>query len=478
MLQERIASFALLLCACGGPPPPEAPGPAPVAVASTSGASPQPAADRIVRRTIVLHTRRSGTMVTLIHGNGSRESTMEIDENGRGPKVESKYKVAPDHTLIAFDANGHEEAGQPVDEHFVLEAGQATWKSTDEQGTKAVTAPAFYVPHATDTEALGLLAQALIAAGGTLPLLPDGSARAERVGEATVRGPNGATQHLAAWSITGRGFVPETVWLDDAGELWGVVGDWGGTVPEAWEDSIGPLNAQVRTIRRRLATALAQRLGARPPEAGLAITHARVLDVIAKRWLPDRTVVVKGGKIVSVAPSSKGDVPAGAETIDAGGKALIPGLWDLHGHVDETQGPIYLAAGVTTIRDDADDPDYMDGFANAYDAGRALGPHVLEGVFVEGRGSEAAGSQITVETPEEARAAIEKYAKQGYVQIKISVAVKPALVPILTKVAHDKGMRVSGLVPVHMLAEDAVRAGYDEITHVNWLFLNFLADHD
>jgi imidazolonepropionase-like amidohydrolase len=56
--------------------------------------------------------------------------------------------------------------------------------------------------------------------------------------------------------------------------------------------------------------------------------------------------------------------------------------------------------------------------------------------------------------------------------------MKPELVPILTEAAHAKGMLVTGHIPVHMLAHEAVRAGYDGIEHINMLFLNFLATHE
>ncbi len=62
--------------------------------------------------------------------------------------------------------------------------------------------------------------------------------------------------------------------------------------------------------------------------------------------------------------------------------------------------------------------------------------------------------------------------------VKIYNSVKTELVPILAKEAHARGMMVTGHIPVHMLANEAVKAGYDQIEHVNMLFLNFLADHD
>ena len=226
------------------------------------------------------------------------------------------------------------------------------------------------------------------------------------------------------------------------------------------------------------AEALAQKLADRPPEAGLAITHARVLDVIAKTWLPDQTVVIKRLEDRLGRAVRKGDAPAGAETIDAAGKALLPGLWDMHAHLDESSGPIYLAAGVTTVRDVGNDPDYLDDLVKAFDEGHALGPHVLKAGLVEGRGLEAAAAKITAETAgrsasrgrrvQEARLRADEDLQLGEARAR----------PGDRQAAHAKGMRVSGHVPVHMKAEEAVRAGYDEITHINMLFLNFFIDKD
>jgi hypothetical protein len=396
VFRQRFLAAAFLLTACGEAHPPEAIAPAvieppPPPVASIAPLPPLPV-DRVVRRSITVRSRRSGTEVTVIHGDRTRDSTVESVGGGGGPRVTVHFKIAPDHTLLSFDADGHGagETAQLIDEHFFLEAGRATWKSTVEQGTREVAGAAFFVPLAPGAESIGLLAQAAIAAGGTLPLLPDGVAHAEQVGEASVQGPNGATQPLVAWSIAGLGFAPRIVWMDAAGELWGEVGEQGATVPEGWEAAIEPLLSQVKAIERRRTEALARKLGDTPPAAGLAITHARVLDVIAKKWLEDQTVVVRGSKIVSVDPSGGGAAPVGAETIDAGGKALLPGLWDLHAHIDETSGAIDLAAGVTTVRTVGGDADPIDDLAKAFDEGRALGPHLLKG-----RGGHVAGDEIT-----------------------------------------------------------------------------------
>ena len=70
------------------------------------------------------------------------------------------------------------------------------------------------------------------------------------------------------------------------------------------------------------------------------------------------------------------------------------------------------------------------------------------------------------------------YKARGYDGIKIYNSMRPELVPILTKEAHAQGMSVTGHVPVHMLANEVVTAGYDGIEHINMLFLNFFATHE
>jgi len=129
------------------------------------------------------------------------------------------------------------------------------------------------------------------------------------------------------------------------------------------------------------------------------------------------------------------------------------------------------------VRDVGNDPDKLDDCLRRYDAGEAVGPHVVRFGFIEGRNEKAASSKVTAENEAEAKAAVELYAKRGYEGIKIYNSMKPELVPVLTKEAHARKMLVTGHIPVHMLANEAVRAGYDGIEHINMLFLNFLADH-
>lgn len=161
---------------------------------------------------------------------------------------------------------------------------------------------------------------------------------------------------------------------------------------------------------------------------------------------------------------------------DAAGRVVLPGLWDMHTHFGDADGLLDIAAGVTSVRDLGNDPDFLLAQKQKIDAGEAIGPRIVLAGVIDGPGPFQAPTNMLVTTPDEARKAVDFYRQRGYEAIKIYSSVKPELVPVLTQYAHEHGMRVSGHIPAGMRAEEAVDAGYDEIQHANMLFLNFMPD--
>jgi imidazolonepropionase-like amidohydrolase len=192
----------------------------------------------------------------------------------------------------------------------------------------------------------------------------------------------------------------------------------------------------------------------------------------------DTTVVVTGDRITAVGAGGQIVVPGGAEIVDAHGRTLMPGLWDMHVHLSSKDGLMHLAAGVTTVRDMANDTDFLLDLRRRFEAGEALGPRVLLAGFIDGPGPFAGPSKVLVSTPEAALKAVDRYKELGYEQVKLYSSLDPALVPPIIERAHHLGLRVSGHIPNGLTAEQAVREGFDEIQHVNFLFLNFLPGVD
>jgi len=282
-------------------------------------------------------------------------------------------------------------------------------------------------------------------------------------------------RHVTAYLIEGLGFSPSTVWLDDEQGFFASVDRFYSVVRAGWESSVPKLlekqEARASTRTLELARTLIRR-----PKQPVAITNANVFDSATGQSAPGSTVLIDGNRIRTVGEDGAVTIPSQAERIDAGGKTLLPGLWDMHVHMGPTDGMLHMAAGVTSVRDLANDNDALLQMKREIDSGTAIGPRITMRGFMDGRGPYTGPTKVFVDTEAEARSAIDNYAKLGYEGIKVYSSIKPELVPTIIKLAHEKGLRVSGHVPAFMTARQFVEAGADEIQHINMLFLNFFFD--
>jgi len=462
-MQKQLLAAAALLAACTHYP---APVTAPAAVAA-------PAASAAGERRYVMITgaNRAGQQVVTVNGN-ARIVDFEFNDRGRGPKTHTVVTVNAAGVPVSETTTGNDYYKGAVDERLTTAGGRASWKNKAEGGEKA--AGGFYVGMYSPPEESGMLAKALLAAPGQrLALLPAGEASIRRAGDLTLE-DGGRKAHVTHYAIVGLGFEPSDVWLDDQNDFFASVSSWSSVIREEWQSAIPKvLAAQEASGKARIAD-LAARLTRRP--AALAITGARLFDPATMQVTPDTTIVIVGEKIVSVGPDGSAAIPPSAERIDAAGKTVIPGLWDMHTHNSDSDGLLDVASGVTTVRDMANDIDFVTGLRKSWGEGSAVGPRLILAGFMDGPGPYAGPTKVLVDSEDEIRKAIDRYASLGYVQIKVYSSMRPELVPFITSYAHSKGLRVSGHIPAFMLAEQAVRQGYDEIQHANMLLLNFLPD--
>jgi imidazolonepropionase-like amidohydrolase len=206
---------------------------------------------------------------------------------------------------------------------------------------------------------------------------------------------------------------------------------------------------------------------AKPPP--LAITNVTVVDVRGGPSRPGMTVLVRDGRIASVA--SKGAVPRGARVLDGRGKHLIPGLWDMHVHLSY-QGPsalpLFLAHGVTGVRDLGSLLNEIDPWRDQIDAGVRDGPRIVRaGPMINGRSSNP--YQMAVTTAEEARGAVRALKYAGVDLIKTHRRTeRPAYFAAVAE-AKAQGLPFVGHIPMTVTPEEAADAGQG-IEHAETLF--------
>lgn len=432
-------------------------------------------AQKETRYTVLLTGNTAGVQTSNVRPDGARELTYEYTDRGRGPKLTTTIKLDANGLPVSLDTTGHDYLKAPVAETFTFENGVARWKNTAESGEKRLTAHAFYNSMNAAPEEFALLAQALLKSPDRrLPLLPDGEASIERTGELTLKDSAGE-RRVVSYEVTGLDFTPGTVWLDEDNSFFASVSSWLSVIREGWESSAATLLKKQDELEAGRISKLAHTL-TRKPSTPLAFTNANLFDAETGKTIPNMTVLVVGNRIKAVGRTGKVSVPKDAEVIDARGKTLMPGLWDMHVHIGPNDGLMHVAAGVTSVRDMANDTEALFALKSKIEAGEEIGPRILMAGIMDGRGPYAGPTKVLVDTEEEARAAVDNYARLGYSQVKIYSSIKPELVPVIIARAHEKGLRVSGHVPAFMTAEQFVRAGADEFQHINFFVLNFLFD--
>lgn len=398
----------------------------------------------------------------------------EYNDRGRGPKIAEDLRLDPAGLPVLVSLKGNDYFKNSVAEKFNVENGRATWKGSAEHGS-APFGRSFYLSFNGVPGEMALLANALLKAPSQrLTLLPAGEVTVERGGARSLSN-GGKTIHVTQYLITGIDFIPLPVWLDDSGELFASGSTWLMTIRKGWEPAIPDLSGAQDSIAHLRLSKLAGQLRSRP-RGPVVFRNARLFDSESGSMRENMSVVVTGNRITSVGPSAELATPANAEVIDVRGRTLMPGLWDMHVHIGDLDGMQQIAAGVTSVRDLANDTDELMKRKANFDSGSLIGPRIVMAGIIDGVSPFAAPTKVLVETEEQARAAVDNYAKLGYVQIKVYSSVKPELVPVIIDQAHKRGLRVSGHVPAFMTAEQVVKLGFDEIQHVNFLFLNFWAD--
>jgi imidazolonepropionase-like amidohydrolase len=285
-------------------------------------------------------------------------------------------------------------------------------------------------------------------------------------------GPQAAhSLRLHGYVVSGLIWGSETLWMDDHQELAALVTtdaefDHFEAVRENFEPSLG---AFIQQAARNNLDALAKLAAKakRPPTARLAITNVTVIDGTGAGPIHNANVFIEDGVIARIDHERNPDLD-GYDKLDGTGKYLIPGLWDMHAHYEQVEwGPIYLAAGVTTVRDCGNEFDFITTVRDALHSGRGIGPQIFMAGLVDGSGPNSLGA-ITADTPEQALAVIHRYQAAGAMQIKIYSSIKPSLVPVITAEAHRLGLLVTGHVPNGMTTVQAVEAGMDIIDHIQY----------
>jgi imidazolonepropionase-like amidohydrolase len=210
----------------------------------------------------------------------------------------------------------------------------------------------------------------------------------------------------------------------------------------------------------------------------IMITHVTVIDVTGGASKSDMTVMVRDGRIADIERPA-GKIRIDGLVVDGRGKFLIPGLWDMHVHTNfgdwipggkEIILPLFVANGITGVRDMGGDLHQTTEWRNQINAGTTLGPRmVISGPMLDGAPPHFPASR-TVTTAEEGRKAVDDLKQGGVDFIKVQSYISRDAYFAVAEEAKKQGMTFVGHVPDAIRASEASNAGQKSVEHYTGIF--------
>jgi hypothetical protein len=208
----------------------------------------------------------------------------------------------------------------------------------------------------------------------------------------------------------------------------------------------------------------------------VAFTDVTVIPMDFDRVLAHYTVVVEGRKITQVAPTVAVKLPAGAAVIDGRGKFLIPGLADMHMHVDSEEVlPLFLAAGVTTtLNMGLASPQFVTQTRYDLEHGTTMGPRVFVAFLIDGPGDP--GPEYVPQSEADARAAVDRAKLVGYEFIKVYSRLQPDIYAVILDEARTQHIAVIGHIPPAVGLANSLESGQVMIAHGEEYYKTYFGD--
>ncbi|SDM55532.1 amidohydrolase family protein [Maricaulis salignorans] len=398
----------------------------------------------------------------------------EYRNNGRGPTISETVALSAAGLPTHWTIEGASTFGNPISESFEFEDDQASWTDATGSDAAVIEGDAFYVPQNASPYWLAIAARALMdTSDAALNAIPGGALQLNEI--ETLPVSNGeASRTVTSYAMTGTSLDPTYI-LMHGRAFFGLITPGFAILETGFEAE----DERLRGIAAAYGAARLENIQSRTAHdygAPVRIRNVRVFDPASQALGAPVSVVIEGDRIAAIDALDVA-TRAGEVELDGAGGSLLPGLFEMHGHMGEADALLNIAAGVTSVRDMGNNNEVLSALIGRIEAGQLAGPRVFRSGFIEGRSPFSSNNGILVETLEEAVAAVDTYADSGqYIQIKIYNSMNPDWVPAMIERAHERGLRVAGHVPAFTNADAMIAAGYDEMTHINQVMLGWVLE--
>lgn len=398
----------------------------------------------------------------------------KFTDRGTPVPLKATFRAAKDLTPEAFEIKGQNSRLTAIDDAVEVQPSQVRIRNQSKWNEAPRPAQFFTIAGYAPTTMQMLMVRFWASHGSPTELttFPAGSVKIEPRGQDTIT-IGGKSETLDRFTVEGLIWGRETLWFDSNKDLIASVTtdaefDHFEAIRDGYESALGTFVGKAGSDGMAALADISKGISGSRAET-LAVVGGTLIDGTGKDPVPDAVVVIEKGRIVAAGPRKRVRIPRGATKVDARGKTILPGLWDMHAHFEQVEwGPIYLAAGATTVRDCGNEFEFITAVRDAVANGNGLGPRLLLAGIVDGTGPLALGV-ARVDTPEQARMWTDKYHNAGFQQMKIYSSVKLEELRAVAEEAHRLGMTVTGHIPQGLDAYQAIDAGQDQINHIEYV---------
>ncbi len=399
----------------------------------------------------------------------------KFTDRGSPVPLSTTFRSAQDLTPQAFEIKGQTARSVSIDESITIDGGKVSFRTRDKHSDLALPSGPFFTIAGYAPATMQMLMVRYWATHGSpaqLVTLPSGSVKVEPRGQDTIR-VGEKDEKLDRYTVEGLIWGRETLWFDTNRNLVALIStdaefDHFEAIRDGYESALGDFVGRAGSDEMKGLAELSRGIsGSRA--STIAIVGGTLIDGTGSAPIADAAVVIHDERIVAVGPRLKVKIPKHANVVDARGKSILPGLWDMHAHFEQVEwGPIYLAAGVTTVRDCGNEFEFITAVRDAIAQDHGLGPRLLLAGIVDGSSTYTIGVE-RVDTPDQARIWTDRYHAAGFQQMKIYSSVKLEELKAVADEAHRLGMTVTGHIPEGLDAYQAIEAGQDQINHVGYI---------
>ena len=398
----------------------------------------------------------------------------KFTDRGSPVPMTATFRSAADLTPQAFEIKGKNSRQSSIDEAVEIKPDKVRLRDRD-KWTDAARPNQFFTIAGYAPATMQMLMVRYWSTHGSpvqLDTLPSGHVKIEPRGQDSVS-IDGKNETLDRYTVEGLIWGRETLWFNANRNLVAAVTldaefDHFETIRDGYESALGTFVGRAGADGMAALAEVSKGISGNHADT-MALVGGTLIDGTGGDPIADSAIVIDKGRIVAAGRRLRIKVPKNAVVVDAHGKTILPGLWDMHAHFEQVEwGPIYLAAGATTVRDCGNEFEFITAVRDAIAAGRGLGPRILlrESWTEQDRWRLESNASTR---PSRRRCGSTAITTPAFQQMKIYSSVKLEEVKAVADEAHRLGMTVTGHVPEGLDAYQVIEAGQDQINHISYI---------